>query len=59
MEICMDLGDQIDRRLNRGVNAQGATAKEIWMDVRSALKALRNEWAGHKSQLSVRARTSV
>jgi hypothetical protein len=33
--------------------------KRFWMDVESAFKPLRDEWADHKSQLSVRARTSV
>lgn len=60
MEMRMDLGDWIKRRLKRGVNAQGAIAREALDRCGIGIQDLRHEWADQKkSQLSVHARTSV
>jgi hypothetical protein len=60
MEMRVELGDWIKRRLKRGVNNQGSAAKEVLRNCGISAEDLRTQWADQKkSQLSIRARTSV
>ncbi|KAG2111091.1 hypothetical protein DEU56DRAFT_936200, partial [Suillus clintonianus] len=56
MEMRVDLGDWIKRRLKRGVNAQGAAAKEVLNKCGIETDDLQAQWEDQKkSQLSIRA----
>jgi hypothetical protein len=60
MEMQVDLGDWIKRRLKRGVNNQGSAVKEALRKCGITAEDLQAQWADQKkSQLSIRARTSV
>jgi hypothetical protein len=60
MEMRVELGDWIKRRLKHGVNNQGSAAKEVLRNCGISAEDLRTQWADQKkSQLSIRARTSV
>jgi hypothetical protein len=55
----VDLGDWIKWRLKRGINAQGAAAKEVLTKCGIEADDLQAQWEDQKkSQLSIRARTS-
>ncbi|KAG1719291.1 hypothetical protein EDD22DRAFT_983371 [Suillus occidentalis] len=56
LEMRTDLADWIKRHLKRGVNGQGATAKEVLNNCGIETQDLRDQWADQKkSQLSIHA----
>ncbi|KAG1882368.1 hypothetical protein F4604DRAFT_1990635 [Suillus subluteus] len=56
LEMRTDLGEWIKRRLKRGVNAQGAAAKDVLNKCDIEIEDLEDQWADQKkSQLSIHA----
>ncbi|KAG2156682.1 uncharacterized protein EDB93DRAFT_1238950 [Suillus bovinus] len=56
LEMRTDLGEWIKRWLKRGVNAQGAAAKDVLNKCGVEIEDLEDQWADQKrSQLSIRA----